>query len=128
MHPRVPLQIVLAMAVIAVTTASADPRGARTAVDLAIQPRAAAAQVLTPTPAPGEPTIVFSDDFEDGHLMRWTTIVDLLVQNEEVASGNVAARAVGTDGSPSFARTQLPAGRREVSVRVSFKLLDQGDN
>ena len=99
MHPRGSLPVVLAMVAIAMTAALADPRVAGTAVDLAIQPGAAAAQAGTPTPASDEPTIIFSDDFEGGHLQQWTTVTDLVVQTQEVATGNVAARAVGTDGS-----------------------------
>jgi hypothetical protein len=79
------------------------------------------ATVATPS------TLLFSDDFESGALTRWTKVLGLATQQQEVYAGNYAARATST-GPASWAYQQLSATQNELYYRVRFKIVSQGPN
>ena len=70
---------------------------------------------------------LFSDDFESGALTRWTKVLSLTVQQQEVYAGSYAARATST-GPASWAYQQLSATQSELYYRVRFKIVSQGPN
>jgi fibronectin type 3 domain-containing protein len=72
-------------------------------------------------------TVVLSESFESGNLSSWATVVNTIVQSQEVYAGTWAARAVST-GNGAFANKSLPAPRSNGYYRVRFKIVSQGAN
>jgi hypothetical protein len=88
-------------------------------------------QVQTPTDGwPATPTTrtapgagVFSDDFENGDLSRWTRVIGTLgVQQQEVANGAWAARATSMR-APAYASKTLDGPETDLYYRITFKLV-----
>lgn len=70
-------------------------------------------------------TVSFRDDFETGDLSKWNAISGLVVQQQEVYSGVLAARAT-SQGGVAYARKYLLTSPNELYVRVRFKIVSQG--
>jgi calcineurin-like phosphoesterase family protein len=71
---------------------------------------------------------VFADDFESGSLGSWTTVSGLTVGQQEVHGGAWGARATSTAGTVAVAYKQLPAAHSDLSSRLWFKVIGQGQN
>jgi hypothetical protein len=69
----------------------------------------------------------FSDDFETGNLSRWNEATGLVVQQQEVADGAYAARAI-SNGAPADAQAWLNTEQNEVYYYTRFEILSQGSN
>jgi len=86
-------------------------------------PTATLTSTFTPTP---QNSIVFNDGFETGNFSQWTNNQGLVVQNQQVASGNYAARGVGiAGGGATYARKQLSTSQSDVYYRIRFKVITQ---
>jgi glucose/arabinose dehydrogenase len=91
----------------------------------------AASHAVTTTTSPATYTATFTaarlfkDGFESGGTSRWTFATGLTVQQQDVYAGRFAARAT-SNGSPTFAYTQLPTPQAEVFDRLRFKVNSQG--
>lgn len=70
------------------------------------------------------PVGLFNDDFESGNLSRWTSVVNLTVQSQEVFAGSYAARATSS-GLSTYAHKLLSAEQNELFYRIRFKILSQ---
>ncbi|HET6597307.1 MAG TPA: hypothetical protein VFG81_16890 [Anaerolineales bacterium] len=79
------------------------------------------------TPALAALPHVFNDGFESGDLSNWTTVNQLVVQQDEVYMGDYAARAISTTGTPAYAYKQLSATYTELYYRLWFKIISQGE-
>ncbi len=89
-------------------------------------PTATLTSTFTSTP---QNSIVFSDGFETGNFSQWTNNQGLVVQNQQVASGNYAARGVGiVGGMATYARKQLTTPQSDLYYQVRFKIISQGTN
>ena len=83
----------------------------------------------TYTFTPGAPgSILFSDGFESGNLSQWTTNQGLIVQNQQVASGNYAAQGTSAAGAATYARKSLSAPQTDLYYRMRFKVISQAAN
>ena len=69
------------------------------------------------------PSALFRDGFETGNLSRWSASSRLVVQQQEVASGTWAARAVTTGGPGAWARHHLTTPRSAVVASARFKII-----
>ena len=98
-------------------TASSEP-------DPTATPDVTATPEPTPTSPPPSGVGIFSDDFESGDLSQWTVSSGLVVQQQEVASGDWAARGAST-GSRTYARQPLSAPQSELFYRIRFKIISQ---
>jgi fibronectin type 3 domain-containing protein len=70
---------------------------------------------------------VFTDDFESGDLSRWPGVSGLTVQQEVVANGTSAARAISS-GTGASAYRQLVSGQSDLYYRLRFDVVSQGAN
>ncbi len=61
-------------------------------------------------------------------MSQWTTVQGLVVQPQEVASGNYAARGTSNAGAATYARKQLAAPQSDLYYRIRFKSISQGAN
>ena len=73
-------------------------------------------------------SVIFSDDFESGGLSQWTAVPGLVVQQQEVVTGNYAARGTSNAGAATYARKQLAAPQSDLYYRIRFKSISQGAN
>ncbi|MEK6275748.1 MAG: Ig-like domain-containing protein [Actinomycetota bacterium] len=71
--------------------------------------------------------VLFSSTFESGNMSRWTNSTGLVVQQNEVFSGQWSARGTST-GAAAYAYKQLTAGHNELYYRLRFKIVSQGSN
>jgi hypothetical protein len=68
---------------------------------------------------------VFTDDFETGDLSRWTTVSGMSVQQDVVANGGSAARAISS-GTGASAYRQLASGQSDLYYRLRFDVVSLG--
>src|SRR5215213_8183604 len=90
-----------------------------------------ATQTQTPTNSftPGSPgLILFSDGFESGNLSQWTNGQGLIVQNQQVASGNYAAQGTSAAGNATYVRKALLVPQTDLYYRIRFKVISQAAN
>ena len=73
------------------------------------------------------PGLLFSDSFESGNFLKWTTVSGLVLQQQQVYAGMNAVRATST-GTATYAYKQLSQAQNELYYRVWFKVLSQGAN
>ena len=66
----------------------------------------------------------FNDDFESNDLSRWTSITNLIVQDQIGSAGSYAARAT-SNSLPAFAYKQLDIPQNELFYRLRFKIISQ---
>jgi chitodextrinase len=71
---------------------------------------------------------IFTDDFESGMLLKWTTVAGLSTQMANVDSGQWAAEAASNGSAGASAQTQLDSTVNEVYYRARFRVLSQGAN
>jgi fibronectin type 3 domain-containing protein len=71
---------------------------------------------------------VFTDDFESGMLLKWTTVGGMLAQMSNVDSGQWAAEASSNGTAGSSAQVQLDSTINELYYRARFKVISQGPN
>jgi len=69
----------------------------------------------------------FTDGFESGNFSKWTSVTNLVTQQNDVFSGAWAARATATSGTAYATRT-LTTGYNELYHQVRFKVVSQGAN
>lgn len=81
----------------------------------------------TSTPV-SQGSIIFSDGFETGNLSQWTTGQGLIVQNQDVASGNYAAQGTSAAGGATYARKSLTAPQTDLYYQIKFKVNSQASN
>jgi chitodextrinase len=70
---------------------------------------------------------IFSDDFENGDMTRWTSSSAITVLSGIGTGGSYGARAVSTGSGASASKT-LAANMNELYVRARFKIVSQGAN
>jgi hypothetical protein len=92
-----------------------------------------ATATVAPTPRPTatatpQSSTLFRDGFESGTLSNWTSSSGLVVQNQEVASGNYAARGTSAAGPATYARKTLSIAQTDIYYAIRFKLISQGSN
>ncbi len=73
------------------------------------------------------PGLLFSDGFESGNFLKWTTVNGLVLQQQEVYAGARAVRATSS-GSPTYAYKQLSQTHDELYYRLWFKIMSRGAN
>ncbi len=84
--------------------------------------------VQRPTPRPTvTPALPLTEGFESGNLSAWQEVSQLVVQEDEFATGEYAARATSAD-TPVYAIRALGAKYDDLSVRLKFKVLSQKSN
>ena len=86
-----------------------------------------ATPTATQTPTPQGP-ILFTDGFESGNLTQWTTGQGLVVQTQDVATGNYAARGTSAADGATYVRKLLSAAQSDLYYQIRFKLISQGTN
>jgi hypothetical protein len=73
------------------------------------------------------PGLLFSDGFESGNFLQWTTVSGLVLQQQQVYAGVRAVRGTST-GTATYAYEQLSQTQDELYYRLWFKILSQGAN
>ena len=73
------------------------------------------------------PGLLFSDGFESGNFLQWTTVSGLVMQGQEVYAGTRAVRGTST-GTATYAYKQLTQTHKELYYRMWFKIVSQGAN
>ena len=73
------------------------------------------------------PGLLFSDGFESGNFLQWTTVNGLVLQGQEVYAGVRAVQGTST-GTPTYGYKQLSQTHNELYYRLWFKILSQGAN
>lgn len=68
---------------------------------------------------------LFEDDFESGHLLRWSQVNGLAITTEFPANGSYAAQALSTGGTPAYALGTPSQPTGELFLRVRFNLVSQ---
>jgi chitodextrinase len=71
---------------------------------------------------------IFTDDFESGTLLKWTTVAGLMAQMTNVDGGQWAAEAASNGTAGASAQTQLDSTVNELYYRARFRVLSQGTN
>jgi fibronectin type 3 domain-containing protein len=71
---------------------------------------------------------IFTDDFESGMLLKWTTVSGLVTQMANVDGGQWAAEAASNGSAGASAQVQLDSTVNELYYRARFKVLSQGAN
>ncbi|HEX6035139.1 MAG TPA: fibronectin type III domain-containing protein, partial [Anaerolineales bacterium] len=73
------------------------------------------------------PGLLFSDGFESGNFLQWTTVSNLVLQQQEVYAGTRAVQALSS-GTPTYAYEQLSQTQNELYYRLWFKISSKGAN
>jgi len=70
----------------------------------------------------------FHDDFEDGSLAEWSTVTDLIIDDQGGLKSQRAARATSTDGTPAWASLELSQPVDELYLQAAVLLRSRGGN
>lgn len=97
------------------------------ATSITVTPTTTPTSTATATPTT-QSGFGFSDGFESGNLSSWTSGSGLVVQTQEVATGNYAARGTSTAGGATYARKLLSAPQSDIYYRIRLKVISQGAN
>ncbi len=76
----------------------------------------------TPTVTPPSSTPIFSDGFESGNLLAWTSSSGLVVQSALVNNGTYATQGNTTNGA-TYAKKTLPASYSDSYSRIYFNVV-----
>jgi hypothetical protein len=85
-------------------------------------PEPTASQTETTVPS-GD--ILFNDGFESGDLGLWPTNSGVVMQQNVVATGSLAARATSNGDGPAYARGHLRTSESEVYASIRFNVVSK---
>ena len=105
-------------------TKTSTPTNTPTATSTVI-PTSTPTSTFTPT---SSNSYIFSDGFETGDLTQWSNVQGLFVQNQQVATGNYAARATSAAGGATYARKLLTIPTTDLYYRIQFNVMSQAAN
>jgi hypothetical protein len=72
------------------------------------------------------PALLFSDGFENGNLLTWTSNSNLAIQQQDIYSGLYAARQSSSGSGASYVSKTLSPTQSDIYYTLRFKVISKG--